>query len=327
MNALRKILDIFRFCFAKMWNRHTLVFLFFLALSTIFWLFQTLNEIYETEFSIPVSLRNVPQGIVVTGEPPQSLQVTLRDKGATLLNYRYGEKLPGIVIDYARYDNGTGHMRILTSELLKQILPKLAQGTQLVANRPDTIEIFYGHGHAKRVPVRLQGHISAGNGYYISGQRLAPDSVTVQATDRQLDTITAAYVKGIYLRGLVESQTIKVALQPVRGAKFLPSQVSLTVSIDQLVEKKVSVPITGENFPEGEQLRTFPSQVEVTFQVGMSLYRTVKAEDFSVVVNYDELSSHSGNKCRLNIKKHPAGASALRLSTEEVEYVIENTAR
>lgn len=327
MNVLSRFFDICRYCFSKMWNRHTLVFLFFLVLSTAFWLFQTLNEVYETEFSIPVTLRNVPEGIVVTGEPPQTLQVTLRDKGTTLLNYKYGEKLPRIVIDYARYDTGNGHISILTSELLKQILPKLAQGTQLVPGRNDTIEIFYGHGRTKRVPVRLQGHVSAGNGYYITGQRLNPDSVTVQATDRQLDTITAAYVKGIYLRDLTESQTVRVALQPVRGAKFLIPQVLLTVSIDQLVEKKVTVPIAGVNFPEGEQLRTFPSQVEITFQVGMSLYRTIKAEDFSVVVDYNTLSANTGNKCRLVIGKHPAAASTLRLSTEEVEYVIENTVR
>lgn len=310
-----------------MWNRQALVFLFFLALSTAFWFFQALNEVYEQEFSVPVRLQGLPAGIVVTGELPQTVQVTLRDKGATLLNYKYGEKLSPLVIDYTRYESTGGHARILTAELLKQLLPKLAQGTQLVSVRPDTLDLFYGHGHSKRVPVRLQGRIGAGAGYYISGRSLSPDSVTVLATDNQLDTITAAYVRPVYLHDLSETQTLSVPLQPVRGATFSPGRVALTVNIDQLVEKKVSVPVTGINFPEGEQLRTFPSQVEVTFQVGMSLYRTVDAGDFTVVADYNALSPDGGNKCRLMLKKQPVGVSAVRLSADEVEYVIENAVR
>lgn len=37
MNIIRKIKDISRYLFTRMWNRQFLVFLFFLALSTSFW--------------------------------------------------------------------------------------------------------------------------------------------------------------------------------------------------------------------------------------------------------------------------------------------------
>lgn len=325
MNVLRKALAAIRFCVSRMWNRQTLVFLFFLALSTAFWLFQALNEVYEQEFPVKVQLQGLPEGIVVTGDFPQSVQVTLSDKGATLLNYKYGDKLPPLVIDYTHYEGTDGHARILTAELLKPLLHKLAQGTRVVSVRPDTIDLFYGHGHAKRVPVRLRGNVSAGAGYHISGRAFSPDSITVQATDSQLDTIKAVYIRPVHLHNLTATQTLRVPLQPVRGATFSTNQVALTVRIDQLVEKKVSVPITGINFPEGEQLRTFPSQVEVTFQVGMSLYRSIDANDFAVVADYHALSSGNGNKCRLILKQQPAGVSAVRLSANEVEYVVENT--
>ena len=47
-------------------NKDLLVFLFFLGLSGIFWLSLTLNETYEREFSIPVSVVDIPKNAVLT---------------------------------------------------------------------------------------------------------------------------------------------------------------------------------------------------------------------------------------------------------------------
>ena len=41
------IFSLIRKCYAKLWNRQFLIFLFFFALSFVFWIFQTLNETYE----------------------------------------------------------------------------------------------------------------------------------------------------------------------------------------------------------------------------------------------------------------------------------------
>ena len=98
MNILRKTKDILRYVFTRMWNRQFLVFLFFLALSTSFWLFQALDETYEEDFSLPVELRNIPRDVVIASDVPKAVQIVLRDKGTTLLNYMYGDKLKASLI-------------------------------------------------------------------------------------------------------------------------------------------------------------------------------------------------------------------------------------
>lgn len=55
-------------------SREFLIFLFFLIASG-FWLIQTLNNDYEAEFSIPVRMKDVPNNIVLTSEPPSELRV------------------------------------------------------------------------------------------------------------------------------------------------------------------------------------------------------------------------------------------------------------
>ena len=67
------------------YNKQFLTFLFFLLLSTSFWVFQKVNEVYEREFIIPVRLVDVPSNVDITTEPPAYIHITLRDKGVTLL--------------------------------------------------------------------------------------------------------------------------------------------------------------------------------------------------------------------------------------------------
>ena len=54
-------------------SREFLIFLFFFFIASGFWLLQTLNNDYETEFSIPVRLKGVPNNVVITSEPPSQL--------------------------------------------------------------------------------------------------------------------------------------------------------------------------------------------------------------------------------------------------------------
>lgn len=323
MDFLWMISKFLRNCFSRIWNKQFLIFLFFLMLSTAFWLFQTLNETYEQDFSIPVKLKNVPENVVITTELPKTVQLRLRDKGVALLNYSYGKDFSPVVIDYNNYANSNGHVRILSGDVLKQVVSSLAPGTQVVSLRPDTLEFFYNFGLRKRVPVRVQGDIRTGHIYHLSDIRLSQDSVTVYASKSLLDTITGAYLRPIHLRNMTDTTVITTNIQPIKGAKFEPSEITISLFVDRLVEKTVSVPIQWVNFPATKTLRTFPSKVNVTFQVGMGMYRQITADNFVLVVNYEELLENTGNTCRISLKTIPPGVSHVRISPQEVEYVIE----
>ena len=65
-------------------NKEFLIFLFFLLLSGIFWLMMALNDTYEREVKIPLSLDKIPKKVVVTSNTEDTLRVTLRDRGFSL---------------------------------------------------------------------------------------------------------------------------------------------------------------------------------------------------------------------------------------------------
>lgn len=308
---------------AWLWNRQTLIFLFFLALSTTFWLFQALNETYEREFDVKLELRNVPSNVVVTTELPGTVRVTLRDKGSALLTYRYTQRLTPVVIDFATYSNVLGHVIVPNADITRQIASQLLPSTQMVSAKPDTLEFYYNYGLCKRVPVVVQGTISANKLFTLSNSLLSREYVTVYASKEQLDTITGAYTRPVNLRNLTDTARVRAEFAPVRGAKFTPKYVDLTFCVDRLVEKTVQVAVQQVNFPASKQLRTFPATVNITFQVGMGQYRSITSDNFVLVVNYEDLLKNKGNTCHLSLKTIPTGVSHVRITPQDVEYIIE----
>ena len=77
------------------------------------------------------------------------------------------------------------------------------------------------------------------------------------------------------------------------------------------------------NFPPDKVLRTFPSKVQVTFQVGLSHFKAITAEDFFIGVTYEELLNNKGEKCPVKLKSVPRYVNHVRLNPQEVDYLIE----
>lgn len=304
-------------------SREFLIFLFFLFIAGAFWLLQTLNNDYEAELSIPVRMKGVPNNIVLTSEPPSELRIKVKDKGTVLLNYMLGKSFYPVNLDFNDYPRSNNHVRIFASEFEKKILSQLNASTRLLSIKPDTLEYIYSTGKSKLVPVRLQGKVVAARQYYISDTLYSPDSVLVYAPKKILDTITAAYTERLDLEGIADTLKQRIALAAVKGVKYVPGTVDLTFPVDIYTEKTVEVPVHGINFPADKLLRTFPSKVKITFQVGLGRFRDIKANDFVLNVSYEELIKLGSDKYTVKLKSLPVGVSHVRIVPAQVDFLIE----
>lgn len=312
---------------SRIWNRQFFAFLFFLFLSASFWLFQTLNETYDREIQVKLQLTDVPENVVVTTEPPTHLRLTLRDRGFILLRYQYLHRsiFPTIKLKWSEINTPNGHVTLSTADLLKPILANLEGSTQLVGSKPETVEFFYNYGLCKELPVVFQGKLEADSAYTLMATDVEPRSVMVYASQRILDTLSAAYLEPLYLTGLTDTTVLEHRFVKIPGVKYVPARPTLRILADRMVEKTVEVPVRGVNFPATKTLRTFPSKVKVTFQVGMSQYRKVTAESFVLPIHYEDLLNHKDALFPLSLKSTPYGVKRPRLSPSAVEYVIEET--
>lgn len=304
-------------------SREFLIFLFFVFVSFCFWLLQVLNDDYETELSIPLRMKNVPENVVLTSELPTELKLGVKDRGTVLVNYLLGQTLYPVTLDFAEYVDKGNQVQIPTATLNKRILGQLNQTTKLSTIKPDTLDLIYTRGQGKKVPVRLRGEVKAERQFYISEIVYSPDSVMAYAPKDILDTITAAYTEALYIDQISDTTRHRIGLVPVKGAKFTPSFNDITFLVDMYSEKTVEVPVRGVNFPDDKVLRTFPSKVHVSFQIGLSRFKNVTADDFKVVVDYKDLHEAKDDKCKPVLVQSPSNVNHVRLSPQEIEYIIE----
>ncbi len=307
-------------------SKEFLIFLFFVFIASVFWLFQVLNDNYEGQISMKLDLKNVPDNAVLTSELPPEIKVRLKDRGMVLLNY-WVNSVSAIPIDFEEYEDQGNQVVVSQSALKQKIKNVLSQSTELVSIYPDTLSYIYATGDGKKVPVRLKGKITVDPRYYIADVVYQPDSVMVYAPSEILDTISAAYTSSVVFEQVKDTTTQKVLLQKQKGVKFVPDFSEIRLLADVYSEKTLEVPVRGINFPANKVLRTFPSKVNVTFQVGLSHFRTVNPDDFFIAVSYEELIRGNKSKCTPHLKAFPKIIKHPRVSPEEVDFIIEEQER
>lgn len=312
------------FLFTKT-SKEFLIFLFFLALSGIFWLSLTLNETYEREFSVPVSVVGVPKNAVLTSDEVDTVRVTIRDKGIMLVFYKYGDALKHIELPFRNYTQNNGTGQIPASEIQKRIYQNLVSSSKITAIKPEKMEFFYNYGTKKQVPVRWSGRVIPEELYFISKVSYEPDSVTIYASQEKLDSINMVYTEQLNYANFRDTLIVDCNLAKLKGVKTVPDHIRIKFFTDVLTEERISnIPIVGINMPEGKVLRTFPAKTSVSFVAGVSVYRNLKPEDFTVIVDYDEIRSNPSEKCRVYLKNVPSGISRAKLETIMVDYLIES---
>lgn len=314
-----------KFLFSRA-NKEFVVFIFFLALSGAFWLFTTLNEVYEYEFSIPVSVVGIPKNAVLTSEETDTVRMTIRDKGITLLTYMYGDVLKKVNVSFKTYSKSNGTGVITASELQKLVYQQLASGSRITSVKPDKLEFYYNYGAKKKVPVRWSGRVIPEEMFFISRVAYSPDSINIYASHEKLDSINVVYTEQLNYANFRDTLIAHCELAKIKGVKMVPDHVNVSFFTDVLTEEEIEgVPIKAINMPAGKSLRTFPAKVNISFVTGVSVYRNLKPTDFTVIADYKEIMSHPTEKCHIYLKNVPRGISRARLETNMVDYLIEET--
>lgn len=304
-------------------SKEFLIFVFFLAVSATFWFLSTLNDTYEKEYPLKMEITDIPRNIVITEPLPDSIRVTLRDKGFNLMEYSFGDELRTIHLRFSQFARPKGKGGITQNDIQKILKTRLLGTTAITSVKADKWDFYYNYGAMKRVPILVEGQLVPATNYYVTRTVLTPDSASVYASTEALDTIKAAYTEPQNIVGIKESSTHKVALQSITGARVEPSTITMSLIAEQMTEVTVNVPVKPVNVPEGKSLKTFPARVEVKVTVGLARMSQIKPELFNVVADYDDLPGNTNEKMKIKILTQPRGIVRAHLKTNMVDYVLE----
>ena len=324
MHTLRRIYNIIKGFLSEFSGKEFLIFLFFLALSGIFWLMMTLNETYEVEYKVPLTIAGVPKNVVMTSEPSDTVRVTVKDKGFIIMTYSLYHKFKPLTIRFSAYANTkTGHGAIPLADMMKMTRQQIYGSSSLTSLKCDKPDFTFNYGQNKKVRVVLAGDIVPAKNYYLAHVQIVPEFVSVYANRHELEAIKTVLTENLNLSNISDTVVRVVNLRAIAGAKTVPAKVKVTLFPDVLTEGSADVPIVAVNKPRNLIIRTFPQTVKVRYTVGSMVYRLVKPSDFQVHVDYMQIADHPSDKCKLHLVCNSRFVREATLETPQVDYLIE----
>ena len=324
MHTLHRIYDILKSFLSYFSGKEFLIFLFFLALSGAFWLMMTLNETYEVEFKVPLTITGVPRNVVMTSEPSDTVRVSIRDKGYVMMAYTTYQHLRPLTVKFSTYANSkTGHAVIPVADMVKAMKQQVFGSSVVTSVKCDNPEFSFNYGQNKKVRVVLTGKIVPAKNYFLSRVEIVPEFVSVYSSRQELEKINNVLTEKLNITNFIDTVTREVDLSAIAGAKIVPAKVKVTLYTDVLTEGSVDVPIKTINAPSNLIIRTFPQTTKVRYTVGAAAYRLVKPTDFSVHVDFNEISMHPSDKCDLHLVVNSRFVRDAKVDNKQVDYLIE----
>ena len=273
-------------------GKNALLYMMCFLVAFMFWVFISLDETTERDYEVPVKLVNVPDSVVLVGNVPQSVNVTVKGKGTQFVRYTF-----------------TGVREVF------------GQGVSILAVNPDSIKVSYATGSGYRLPLHVIADVSSDSRSIISGPiEAAIDSVSVYTVSGRRPDVSYVETEVLVRKDLADTLVCDVAVKQLPGMHIKPEKVEVKVPVELLVSKKRNVPVKVVNLPVGLHMITYPAAVEISYLVPMRLGS--QEAPISAVIDYNTLRPGSRN-AKVDIRTALSGYKIVSVSQDSVEYVIE----
>lgn len=299
---------------------NALVFLAFVAVATAFWAILALNDSVTRTFDVRLKIVNVPDTVTFITDPPESIHVTLRDKGTNILRSGVLQHTQ-IDINFRDYASNN-QFRFTKNDMNAALRSAFGSTAQIGAVSLDSLYLQFTTEKGKRVPVIIRADLSAAPGKVIAGKPTTEtSSVKVYSLSDELDTITRVYTSSIVRRDLAETTELVVNLTPIRNAKLVPSSIKVRIPVEPLVKKESFVEVKAVNVPAGISLLLFPSKVPVSYYVPMSHFND-QTDPVTISVDYADTKLSDLDRLPMTVNIVSPLAVNPQLEFESVEYTL-----
>jgi YbbR domain-containing protein len=198
-----------------------------LGFSIALWFYVTSTGKTEMTLTVPLELRNIPQGMTVVGDVTSTLEVRVQGQERVLRDSAFGKKVAGM-LDLSIAREGENTVRISPDDI----------------KRPDGVMV--SHLSVPEVKVKLEPlvkktfrlrpvlHGAPAAGYRLTGITVTPVKITVEGPSSVMKTLGKLETMPIDIQGSKESLTLEPKIdyqgQPV---KLLEKNIVVRVNIER----------------------------------------------------------------------------------------------
>jgi YbbR domain-containing protein len=192
----------------------------------LLWLVVAGERVVERVMRAPVEFQNLPAGLELVGNPPDTVEVRLRGSSGALSRMAAGDM--SAVIDLATARPGRRLFHITQNQV------NVPYGIEIVQVGPSTLTMEFEMSAIRRVKVEpdIDGHPA--DGYEITSVKSDPDSVEVAGPETPLKRLVAAITEPVSVtdqtRTVREVVTIGVPDSTLRLRSPQTAVVTVTIS-------------------------------------------------------------------------------------------------
>mgnify|MGYP003624668571 CR=1 FL=1 len=307
-------------------NRKIKVFVFFLVLTSIMWLLIELSKTYTKSAIFKLEYKNLPADKLMQIKPLAKVDVAVKSPGFKMLKFKF--KQQKLTLDLASLSRKRETYFILPNEQLTSLNSQLPGETELLRILKDTIFIEIGNNISKKVPIVPKIEILFKLGYnFIENLNVVPDSVTISGPDKYIDSIKEISTTLLKLSDVYETVDEDLSLvlpKTIKNIKLSFDKVKIKGEVDKFTEGRFVVPVTFINEPDNLKINSFPKQIEVTYQVGVSNFNKINENSFLIVFDYNQYQKDTTTQYLTPIIKQKSELiSSLKINPSRIEFLIQ----
>ncbi len=307
-------------------NRKVKVFLFILLLTSIIWLLIELSKTYVSTALFEVQYTNIPTGKLLHSKPIKEVNITLKAPGFSLLKYKIRKnKLNLSLRNVVR--RGSNHY-VLPNQQIANLTTQLSGETEIITVLNDTIYIELGNNKSKKVPINPMLDIKFKLGYNLTEPiKIKPDSVLITGSERLVDSIQELETEVLKISNAYKNIDRDLdIIMPLESLNIIVEFKSVSISgvVDKFTEGKFIIPVTFINKPAEIIINTFPKEIEVVYQGGLSNFNKITTNSFLIVCDYEQYKKDTLIKYLTPVIKHKSEfISSLKVNPSQIEFLIQ----
>ncbi len=286
-----------------------------IGIASVFWFFVKLSQIYSIDVEVGLDYV-IPINKVFSEIPPQKVIATLEGTGWDLLPSYFKNIETSVEIDVMRRYINTSDLNTKISSSIDEL------GLSLKRVNPDYLVLSLQDQSSKKVPIQLNSQITVAPQHYIKDSILLfPDSVIASGPKSLIDSLFYWETYPFKLDNLHKNtqQVIFLSSDENSLIQLDTNTTTVTISVEQVAEKKLFVPIRVKNYTDS--LRIFPSKIQLSVSVGLSDFDLITEKDFVVEVDMKDIeNAQANNTAPIQVSQYPTIVRALRFSPKSVEY-------
>lgn len=290
-----------------------------IGIAFFFWLIVKLSKEYETHKHVAAAY-TIPADLAFSRMPPGEFTAELEGSGWDLLYEYFINGDATVQFDLSQQQS----FDLNRPEIESKIKSSLSSRVKITDLDYDYLQLALEQKVQKKVPLVFNQKINLEPGFQQLGYvGLQPDSVLVVGPSSLLDTISSWPLNVIKIPLLKSNfeETVALKMPVKKEITIKPTEILLSVVVEQLTEKSFFIPVTVKNAPDS--IKIFPDKIRINSTIGLSEYNSLQPLDFIIEADLKDASLNSeSNTVPLSLTKQPDYIEAVNFSPKSVEYFI-----